>query len=260
MKKSMSLILAAAAAGALCVAPAAFAEDAANPPITSAAGYNDETGVDWTLVLDNVNGKVYLHQLSVDPEDGDMWNLTSYSGQVTDYADQDDGSTDFLFTDDENGNEYTINLAPSKDSPDFGGVVSLLDSSCSVAVVDPKVADIATGLAFFVGIDSAGNDVAVGYNNDLSMFYYCGYMAEDPGTPIETQFSDVTAEQTEDSITFTLTGNDGSTQDVLFEYADPSWLAANITIGDDEPFKAAYVDLETFPDYAAAVAAETEAE
>jgi len=255
MNKKVSTVLTVSAlvfsmTGSAFAAEAATEAAASASQITAGAGFDEESGLAWTMVLDPSVGKVFVHQYYADQGSGTGLGVTTYSGVPTSTDEVEEGVMDVHFTDDEDGQEYVLSVA---NVDDFTTDLTLGENSVSITQVDPKVADIGIGLTFFVGVDAAGNDVAVGYNQAGDTFYYCGYMKEDPSTPVESQFSDVTMDQDDQAVIFHLTGNDGSGMDAKIEPADETGLSAYITLGDDEPFAASWVDLMAFPAYAEAV-------
>ena len=264
VRKVVSML--AAASLALSMGTVAFADETSTegaeaPAIISCAGYDDESEMAWTMVFDQEYNKIVVHQFWVDPESDTKMGSVVYSGTPTDSEQTDDSTESITFTDDADGNEYVLDIT---DVDPLHSKLTLGDYSADVTKIDPKVANIAIGLSFYAGTDSAGNSVAVGWPSDGSTVYYCGYMAEDPSAPQESQFSNVTYDQDGNNITFHLTGNDGSNMDLKVEPIDEAGIHANITIGDDKPFVGSVVDLSAFPAYAEAAGitfgAETEAD
>lgn len=246
--------------GTAVYAGEASTEAAEAPAVVSCAGYDDESGTAWTMVFDQTYNKVVVHQFWVDPESDTKLASEIWSGTPSAVEQTGDGTEEITFTDDADGEEYVLE---NVDVDPLHSKLTLGDYSADVVRVDPKVANIAVGLSFYAGTDAAGNSVAVGWPSDGSIVYYCGYMAEDPSVPSESQFSNVTYDQDGNNLIFHLTGNDGSEMDLKVEPIDEGGLHANITLGDDKPFVGSFVDLSAFPAYAEAAgitfAAETEA-
>ena len=264
IRKTVSIFAAAVRALSLSTAASAgesSTEGADVPAIVSCAGYDEESGMAWTMVYDPQYGKIAVHQLWSDPDSDTKLGSVVYMGTPSAAEQTDDSTETITFTDDLDGNEYALDIT---DVDPLHSKLILGDYSADVTKIDPKVAAIAIGLNFYAGTDAAGNSVAVGWPSDGSIVYYCGYMAEDPSAPSESQFSDVTFDQDGNNITFHLTGSDGSAMDLSVEPIDEGGVHANITLGDDSPFVGSCVDLSAFPAYAEAAGitfqAETEAQ
>lgn len=255
MKKTMAILTSAAMV--LSMSTFSFAGETEAPadaaPISAAAGYDEANSMSWTVVTDSTENKVYIHQMWADKDADNGVGTAYYSGTMSSVATNDDGSMSVTFTDDEDGNDYTLDLAEGTDAGKFTGTAAIGDYKADMIQVDPTAANIEVGLTFYAGLDGAGNDVAIGYNQAMDTLYFCSYMAEDPATAVENQFTIDKVDQGDDnSLTFAISNSNGDSNTVKIAFNDELGLTSSVTIGEDDPFTAVYTDLTTFPAYAEA--------
>ncbi len=231
MKKTL---IALATALTLALTPAAaFAEEteaSADSDILYLQGVDEDSCV-WTVGLDFANeyGVVNLQQPD---ENGEYLeeNEINVFGSMT----YDDVS--MTITDDEDGLDYVFGMTSTEDGSGVVMTYEPIESEVTLSIIDSNlVASEDDNMIYYAGFDADGLQWTVGFDFDQSIIAMNVMDSEGNSNTVGGTFVD------DEEGTLTITLEDGSEQELYYEWLDDSYNVLQLSDGEDS-FVVSYID------------------